>query len=269
MGKLINIFYNDNPKSIDAFKNTKDCLEKNGFEISTDFNENAELNICIGGDGTFIRAVHKCGFSKIPFVGINTGTLGFFQEINAEKIEKFVEEYKEKTFEIEKIRLLDCNAKSNEEKKIILSSKCINDFVIKSNSSEIIHLDIYIDGNHLETFAGDGLIISTPSGSTAYNMSAGGSILYPDLKGYQLTPLAPIFSKVYRTISNSIVIPNTSTLKIVPLENSHKKISFITDGMEQKCENVMYFEFKKSIQKIYKIVFDKNWYWINMKDKFL
>lgn len=268
MGELINIFYNDNPKSIEAFHNTKLCLEKNGFNISTDFNENSVLNVCIGGDGTFIRAVHKTGFTKIPFVGINTGTLGFFQEINAERIEKFIEDYKSKTYEIEKIRLLDCNVISKENESLI-NSKCINEFVIKSNSSEIIHLDIYIDGNHLETFAGDGLIISTPSGSTAYNMSAGGSILYPDLRGYQLTALAPIFSKVYRTISNSIVIPNTSTLKIVPLENSHKKISFITDGIEKKCENVMHFEFKKSIQKIYKIVFDKNWYWINMKDKFL
>lgn len=269
MKKLINIYYNDNLKSLEAFEKTKKCFEDKGYEISTTFNENAELNVCIGGDGAFIRAVHSSYFTKIPFVGINTGTLGFFQEISDLKIEKFVEEYSIGNFEIEKIRLLDCDVKALHGDKIIMTSKCINDFVLKSNSTEIVHLDIYIDNNHLETFAGDGLIISTPSGSTAYNMSAGGSILYPDLRGYQLTPLAPIFSKVYRTISNSIVIPNSSTLKIIPRENSHKKLSFITDGMEQDCENIFYFEFKKSIKKIYKIVFDKNWYWINMKDKFL
>lgn len=100
-------------------------------------------------------------------------------------------------------------------------------------------------------------------------MSAGGSIMYPTLRGFQLTPLAPIFSKVYRTISNSLVIPDISTLKIVPLENQHKKISFVADGIEKDYTDVSYFEFKKSRFKLYKLVFNENWYWINMKDKFL
>ena len=76
--------------------------------------------------------------------------------------------------------------------------------------------------------------------------------MYPTLKGYQLTPLAPIFSKVYRSISNSIVIPNTSVLKIVPIEDSHKKISFIKDGIENEYKDISYFEFKKSKTMLYK-----------------
>lgn len=266
MNKIVNIFFNDNIKSLEALIKTKEILKKNGFEISEVFNPNAKLNICIGGDGSFIRGVHNSKFSTIPFVGINTGTLGFFQEINYEHIEQFVNDYIEQKYIIEKIRLLDCEMKTS---NIEFSAKCLNEFVIKSNNSEIIHLDIFIDDNHLETFAGDGLIISTPSGSTAYNMSAGGSIMYPTLKGFQLTPLAPIFSKVYRTISNSIVIPNTSTLKIVPLDDSHKKISFIADGIDHEYKNISYFKFQKSNTKLYKLIFNKDWYWINMKDKFL
>ena len=266
MKRLVNIFLNDNIKSTEAFIKTKNEFEKRNFEISTDFNENAELNICIGGDGLFLRGVHNSKFSDIPFVGINTGTLGFYQEINFEHISKFVDDYINKRYVIEKIRLLDCNMRVGD---INFSEKCLNEFVIKSNNSEIIHLDVFIDDNHLETFAGDGLIISTPSGSTAYNMSAGGSIMYPTLKGFQLTPLAPIFSKVYRTILNSIVIPNTSSLKIVPREGNMKKISFITDGIDHQYTDISYFEFKKSTTVLYKLVFNQNWYWINMKDKFL
>ena len=266
MKRLINIFFNDNIKSLKAFIKTKELFEKKGFEVSQKYREEAELNICIGGDGAFIRGVHNSNFPKIPFVGINTGTLGFFQEISFDKIEKFIDDYLEQKYFVEKIRLLDCDLKTND---MVFTNKCLNDFVIKSNNSEVIHLDIFIDENHLETFAGDGLIISTPSGSTAYNMSAGGSIMYPTLRGFQLTPLAPIFSKVYRTISNSLVIPDTSTLKIVPLENQHKKISFVADGIEKDYTDVSYFEFKKSRFKLYKLVFNENWYWINMKDKFL
>ena len=266
MKRLINIFFNDNIKSLEAFIKTKELFEKRGFEVSETFKEEAELSICIGGDGAFLRGVHNSDFPKVPFVGINTGTLGFFQEISFDKIEKFIDDYIDGKYIVEKIRLLECTLKTND---IIFSNKCLNDFVIKSNSSEIIHLDVYIDDNHLETFAGDCLIISTPSGSTAYNMSAGGSIMYPTLRGFQLTPLAPIFSKVYRTISNSLVIPDISTLKIVPLENQHKKISFVADGIEKDYTDVSYFEFKKSRFKLYKLVFNENWYWINMKDKFL
>ncbi|MDD7765453.1 MAG: NAD(+)/NADH kinase [Peptoniphilaceae bacterium] len=266
MKHLINIYFNDNLKSIETFLKTKKLLEQKGFEVCTDFNKKAELNICIGGDGSFIRGVHGSDFSSIPFVGVNTGTLGFFQEINFEHIEKFIDDYINKKYFVEKMRLLECEMRT---KDIVFSDKCLNEFVIKSNNSEIIHLEIYIDGNLLETFAGDGLIISTPSGSTAYNMSAGGSIMYPTLKGYQLTPLAPIFSKVYRSISNSIVIPNTSVLKIVPIEDSHKKISFIKDGIENEYKDISYFEFKKSKTMLYKLIFNENWYWINMRDKFL
>lgn len=266
MEKIINIFFNDNDKSLLAFKKLKEILNKKNFFVSETFNENASLNICIGGDGSFIRGVHNTNFTKIPFVGVNTGTLGFYQEISFENIEKFVDEYIEKKYTIEKIRLLECEIKI---KDITKTQKCLNEFVIRSNGSEIIHLDIFIDNNHLETFAGDGLIISTPSGSTAYNMSIGGSIMYPTLKGFQLTPMAPIFSKVYRSLSNSIVIPNTSSLKIVPHEKSYKKIAFTTDGIDRSFENIEYFTFKKAYQKIYKLMFNKDWYWINMKDKFL
>lgn len=266
MKKIINIFCNDNDKSLKAFIKIKEILTKKDFIISEKFNKDAVLNICIGGDGSFIRGVHGTNFTKIPFVGVNTGTLGFYQEINFENIEKFINDYIEENYTMEKIRLLECEMQTND---MNLSKKCLNEFVIRSNSSEIIHLDIFIDDNHLETFAGDGIIISTPSGSTAYNMSAGGSIMYPTVRGFQLTAVAPIFSKVYRSLSNSIIIPNTSSLKIIPLEKSYKKIAFTADGIDHKYENISYFKFKKAYKKIYKLVFNKDWYWINMKDKFL
>ncbi|MDL2310651.1 NAD(+)/NADH kinase [Peptostreptococcaceae bacterium OttesenSCG-928-C18] len=267
--KIINLYPNNNHKSLSISLQVQDKLESKGFEISYENNPNADLNICIGGDGAFLRAVHKSNFSKIPFVGINTGHLGFYQEILIPNIEKFIDEYLNDNYEIEALDLLEAKAHFNSSAKVF-TYNALNEFVVKSSDSSIIHLDVFIDGNHLETFAGDALLVSTPSGSTAYNFSAGGSILYHSLNGYQLTPLAPINSKAYRSLFNSIVIPSKSTLRIkVRQEDIESGSTLIIDGVTEKYEDLDYIDFKISTKKISKLSFYKDWYWLNIKDKFL
>lgn len=267
--KTINIFTNNDNKSLSISKIVQKKFEKENFAISFDYDVNAVLNICIGGDGAFLRAVHKSNFSRIPFVGINTGHLGFYQEILEYNIDEFVESFLNNNYEIETLDLLEGKVfLKNSNKPYIFN--CLNEFVIQSDSSSIIHLDVFIDDNHLESFAGDALLISTPSGSTAYNFSAGGAILYRSLKGYQLTPLAPLNSKAYRSLLNSIVIPSKSILKIKTRNEDYKyKTLFISDGMNLSYEDLDYVEFKTSKLNIKKLSFYKNWYWLNIKDKFL
>ena len=92
----------------------------------------------------------------------------------------------------------------------------LNEFVVRNRSSQVVHLSVDIAEKHLQDFSGDGLIISSSAGSTAYNYSAGGAILYPTLDGYQLTPLAPLNTKAYRSLYNSIVVPNDTVMDIYP-----------------------------------------------------
>lgn len=267
--KTINLFINNNEKSLSIGKVVKDKFEKENFYVSFEYDKDAVLNICIGGDGAFLRAVHKSNFSQIPFVGINTGHLGFYQEILEHNIDKFISSFINNKFEIETLDLLKANVYIKGNTKPY-TFNCLNEFVVQSNSSSIIHLDVFIDGNHLESFAGDALLISTPSGSTAYNFSAGGAILYRSLKGYQLTPLAPLNSKAYRSLLNSIVIPNTSVLKIKTRNEDYQdKALFISDGMNLAYDDLDYIEFETSDINIKKLSFYKNWYWLNIKDKFL
>ncbi len=88
--------------------------------------------------------------------------------------------------------------------------------MVKGIKSKVVHLEIFVDGNHLENFCGDGMIISTPVGSTAYNFSSGGSIIYPSLNTLQMTPLSPISSKAYRSLPNSAIIPGDLKITIKP-----------------------------------------------------
>ncbi len=266
--KIINLYPNNNHKSLSISLQVQDKLETKGFEVSYENNPSADLNICIGGDGAFLRAVHKSNFSQIPFVGINTGHLGFYQEILIPNIEKFIEQYLSNNYEIETLDLLEATVRTSDNKTFTFDA--LNEFVVKSSDSSIIHLDVYIDSNHLETFAGDALLVSTPSGSTAYNFSAGGSILYRSLKGYQLTPLAPINSKAYRSLLNSIVIPCDSTLRLkVRKEDIESSSTLIIDGTSENYSNLDYIDFKTSNKSISKLTFYKDWYWLNIKDKFL
>ncbi|HEY8362060.1 MAG TPA: NAD(+)/NADH kinase [Tissierellaceae bacterium] len=264
--RTINIISNFNPESRRIAKLLAQKLKDKGFLVSEKYDKEAELNICIGGDGAFLRAVHRSSFSSIPFVGINTGHLGFFQEILPDNIDDFIEKYLNNDYNVEEISLVDCEICT---KQNCFYLTAVNEIVVKGNKSKVIHLEIYIDGNHLERFSGDGVIISTPVGSTAYNFSCGGSIIYPSLKTLQLTPLSPISSKAYRSLLNSAIIPGNMVITIKPELKYENSIIIVNDGVELKYNNIETINLKMSDKTIKRLNFDKNMYWNNLKSKFL
>ncbi len=264
--RIINIISNKNYESRKTAALLSDKLKDRGLLPTETYDKNAELNICIGGDGAFLRAIHRNAFPEIPFVGINTGHLGFFQEISPKDIDIFIERYLNNDYTTENIFLV--------EAKVCTKTKCfyligINEIVIKGVKSKIVHLDVYIDDNHLEKFSGDGLIVSTPAGSTGYNFSVGGSIVYPSLQSLQITPLAPISSSAYRSLPNSAIIPGDSTIVIKPEYRYENSILVVNDGMEFKYDSILSVDLTMSSKSVYKLNFSKDTYWNNLKSKFL
>ena len=131
--------------------------------------------------------------------------------------------------------------------KTIIKS-CLNEIVIRKNDFSILKTNVYIDNELLENFTGDGLLISTSTGSTAYNMSFKGSIVYNTINTLQITPIAPINNKAYNTLANSIVIPND---KVVSLSNEKEdNLFFMVDGKNYFLDNVYKIENKISMKKI-------------------
>ncbi len=263
---LINIIANRNKDSQITMQKLRKLLQHNGYRVTDDNDPRAALNICIGGDGAFLRAVHKTSFPTIPFVGINTGHLGFFQEIHKTALEEFVKNLKSDNYTVDKIHLMECHIQTRER---TFHLHALNEFVVRNQTSQVVHLQVYIADRHLQNFSGDGLIVSSSAGSTAYNYSAGGAILYPSLNGYQLTPLAPINSKAYRSLYNSIVIPNDTIMDIVPEKRYASSMLVIADGMELKFRQIQNLKFDIADRYIRRLVFNKNYYWTNLKDKFL
>lgn len=264
--KIINIISNKNLKSRKTSEILVKKLKERGFNPSYKYNPNAQLNICIGGDGAFLRAIKINHFPKTPFIGLNTGNLGFFQEIHPEEIDSFITKYIKGDYSFETISLVEATVNTKDKNYKFMA---VNEICIKGIESKTVHLNVYIDDNHLQTFAGDGLIISTPAGSTAYNLSTGGSVVYPTLKVLQLTPISAINSQAYRSLLNSSIIPGELIIKLIPTLRHKNSTLILVDGEEFHYKNIKSISLTLSETVITRIILNKNKYWENLKGKFL
>ena len=261
MTNKINVFKNKSKFSKSVFQKSKKIMQKYGYTFTSSYEDDAVLNLVIGGDGTFLNAVHLSNFSDIPFIGINTGHLGFYQEVKVNMIENFIRSFDNKDYRIENLSILEARINN----KIINS---INEVVVKSDRNQIIRLKVFIDGNFIEAYSGDGLIISTPHGSTAYNLSAGGAILHQSLNGFQLTPIAPVYSNMNKSLRCPVVLPNDATIDINISKRDNYHTVFIFDGKEYSSKDYK-IRIGVSDRKIKKLILNKNHYWTNIKNKLM
>ena len=229
MIKNIKLFVNNNDKSIQLANIVKDKFINNGFVIN---DYKFDLGIAIGGDGSFLRMVKDTKFDSNPYyVGINAGHLGFLQEVKSSEIDKLIEELKEEQYKVSNVGIQETIVKTDKEYKFY----SLNEIVIRDSDLKILKTNVYIDDDFLEEYTGDGLMLATSIGSTAYNLSYGGSIVLPEFSTIQITPMAPINSKAYRSMPNSIIEPDKTKIKLVP---NNKKVLITIDGENKYFENV-------------------------------
>ncbi len=223
--KKIGIFAKKNePEAIEAVKSLLDSLnEKNvtffieediALLVNTegyrreDIPAKSDIIIVFGGDGTILGVARLVGDQGVPILGVNLGTLGFITELAKDEVIQNIDTIisQECCYE-ERIMLL---ADVYRDGKRIVNHNALNDVVLnKSALSRMFEIDINIDNQYVTTFRVDGLIISTPTGSTAHSLSAGGPILYPTLESFLLTPICP-----HTLTSRPIVLPDSFVLNL-------------------------------------------------------
>lgn len=144
--------------------------------------------ISLGGDGTMLEAITLVKKSGIPLLGVNTGRLGFLASVNKDDLQKALQQLLNEKFTLDKRELIEINGCLDCFKGI---NYALNEFTIhKTDSSAMINIDTYVDGIFLNSYFADGLIVSTPTGSTAYSLSCGGPIMMPDSDNFIITPIA-------------------------------------------------------------------------------
>lgn len=157
-----------------------------------DFDElcqKCDFIVTLGGDGTLLSAVRRAHKIDIPILGIHAGKLGFLADINPDELESFIADMMKGHYRIDKRLMLEAEMSTKHGTKKLFA---FNDIVITRPSiSKMIHLDAFAEGKIFNTYYGDGLILSTPTGSTAYNLSAGGPVLYPLTPAFIITPICP------------------------------------------------------------------------------
>ncbi|MDR0853673.1 MAG: NAD(+)/NADH kinase [Clostridiales Family XIII bacterium] len=239
-----------------------------GFEAITEITDDAELAICIGGDGSFLRTLAKYDFPKVPFVGVNTGHLGFFQELNEEDIDSFIEKYKKGDYVRQCYRTVTAEFTGKDGKHTTV--RALNDIVIKGAKGRLSHLDLYIKDDFVEKFNGDGLVISTPAGSTAYNYSLGGSIVDPRINLLQLTPIAAVNTSAYRSFTSGILLPPGLSVSLFPEFKSGLPETVISiDGDEERVTSIEKVIICLSEDTVELLRFKDYNFWRTVKEKLL
>jgi len=203
-------------------------LNVNATKVFTDDDFDADFVISMGGDGTFLKAASRVGRKDIPILGVNMGRLGFLADISPDDIEHCIYALAQDDFAIESRALIQVEADGNPLGDF---SYALNDVaILKRDTASMISVRANINGQYLNTYQADGLVVSTPTGSTAYSLSNGGPIIVPGTKVFSMTAVAPHSLNV-----RPIVIPDSAVIELDVESRSHNFLVAI-DGRSEKCK---------------------------------
>lgn len=206
-------------QNIPAPITSRECLVENIAKASLDIS----FIVVLGGDGTFLSAVRWIQDTGIPVLGVNLGAFGFLTEASADRLFPVIEDIINDAFTTEERILL--SAQVLRDGKAIACQTVLNDVVVNKEAlARIAHIRTYIDDNYLTTFHADGLIVATPTGSTAYSLSAGGPIVYPSLETIILTPICP-----FALTNRSLILPDSAAITI-KLDERDSNVFLTFDG---------------------------------------
>lgn len=168
----------------------------------------SDLLITFGGDGTIVRTARITAGHNLPILGVNLGRVGFLAEVQPWEVSNRLEAVVNGRFWLEERMML--HADLSRDESVIRSFEAVNDVVVSRGSiARVVRLDTYIDAQYLATYVADGVIVATPTGSTAYSLAAGGPILDPRLASMLLTPIAP-----HLTVATALVLPATARVHL-------------------------------------------------------
>jgi len=182
-----------------------------------------DLMLVLGGDGTMIATARLVGDEEVPVLGVNYGGLGYLTEFRIEELYESLEMILAGNYRLDKRVMLDVEL--HRSNALVANNRVLNDVVInKSALARIIEIETYLNTQFVSSFRADGLIVSTPTGSTAYNLSAGGPVIFPSMNAVVITPICPF------TLSNRpLVVPDDAVIELF-LKTDSEDVALTLDG---------------------------------------
>ncbi len=250
-------------KKIKEKFNLKNIEVFNSFDIEQQNLADIDLLIVLGGDGTLLGIARSLNESfNSPILGINIGNLGFLSSVDISDIDIALEKLKAGKYKLVDRMMLNCKVASAENKEEL---KALNDVVLaRGTLSRMVKFTIFVDGKIYSTFKGDGLIIATPTGSTAYSFSAGGPFIYPDLELITITPICP-----HTKSMQTIVLKGDSVIEVYA-DHEEEKIYLTVDGQKAiKINHETSVKLSKNRKSVKLLVFDDYDYFKVLRSKIL
>jgi NAD+ kinase len=209
--------------------------EYNTFSSYTELDDSFDMLISIGGDGTILRAATLVRDSGIPILGINAGRLGFLATVQKENIDEFLQIVIDKKYTLSKRTLLSLTSIPKNESLEDINFAMNEITVSRKDTTSMITIDTYLNDEFLNSYWADGLIVSTPTGSTGYSLSCGGPILTPDVKSLVVTPIAP-----HNLNARPLVIPDETEIRLkVSGREEHYLVSLDSRIISVKNESIL------------------------------
>ena len=223
------------------------AFDGNGFE--------ADFAISMGGDGTFLKTAGRIGEKEIPILGVNMGRLGFLADIAPEDIETSLQALHEDNYAVELRAMIEVASRG---------WYALNDVaILKRDSASMISITASINGEYLTTYQADGLVVSTPTGSTAYSLSNGGPIIVPGTDVLSMTAVAPHSLNV-----RPIVIPDTAEITLDVESRSHSFLVAV-DGRSEKCREGTRITLRRAPHNIYIVKRSDKRYFSTLREKMM
>ncbi|EIT85465.1 inorganic polyphosphate/ATP-NAD kinase [Fictibacillus macauensis ZFHKF-1] len=262
--KNLYFFYRQTEEVLQKITPLISLAKQHGFTIVDDA-QSANVIVAIGGDGAFLQAVRKTGFrNDALYVGMSTGELGFYCDFTIEDHEGLLHAMKSENIEVRKYPTLKVTIDEEDT-----TFHCLNECSIRSSVIKTFAMDVFIDDLYFETFRGDGMIVSTPTGSTAYTKSLNGSIVDPMLRCYQVSELASLNNNHYRTLGSSFLLSDQRklTFKIQQENSQFPIIGMDNEALSSKHSEVISFQLSDVVIKTVKL--KNNSFWHKVKRSFL
>jgi len=255
-------------KKVSVFLEFEYFKSLNGFisESVSSFKEldkSFDLLISIGGDGTILKAITFVKDLSIPIVGVNTGRLGFLAKIQIENIEQVIEEIISGNYSISERTLIEVSTSENNQQLSKLNFALNEITLSRKNTTSMISIDTKLDNKHLNSYWADGLIISTPTGSTGYSLSCGGPIIMPEAENLIINPIAP-----HNLNARPLIISDSTEIKI-KVNGREDEFLISLDSRITTLSNSNEVVIKKSPFKIKMIEFENESFLITLREKLM
>ncbi|VTT20681.1 inorganic polyphosphate/ATP-NAD kinase [Streptococcus dysgalactiae subsp. equisimilis] len=240
------------------------------FKDDPDFylsKKNPDIVISIGGDGMLLSAFHmyEKELDKVRFVGIHTGHLGFYTDYRDFEVDKLIDNLRKDKGEQISYPILTVVISLDDG--CVIKARALNEATVKRIEKTMV-ADVIINHVKFESFRGDGISVSTPTGSTAYNKSLGGAVLHPTIEALQLTEISSLNNRVFRTLGSSVIIPKKDKIELVP-----KRLGIYTISIDNKTyqlKNVTKVEYFIDDEKIHFVSSPSHTsFWERVKDAFI